>query len=210
MKKAIYIFILSVGFSGLVKAQEMESTSTSGSLPTDMFFVGYEVAIPTTTDYLSETSWAGFRIDYRHMVTPNVSVGIAMSFNTFDEYFSKQTYQRADGSGAITSDMIRQIYTTPITATVHYYFNGSKIRPYVGLGLGTQYSEQNAYFNIYAVGVNNWGFVARPEAGILGKFNENLSGYVSVAYNYGTNQNDTFNVDNISYVPITIGLVFNP
>jgi len=210
MKKAIYIFIFSVGLSGLMKAQDMESSSVSGSLPTDMIFLGYEVAFPTTTDYLSEMSWSGFRIDYRHMVTPNVSIGLAMSFNTFEEYFDKRTYQRPDGSGAVSSDMIRQVYTTPITATVHYYFNGDKIRPYVGLGMGTQYSEQNAYFNIYAVGVNNWGFTARPEAGILGRFNSNLSGYLSVAYNYGTNQNEAFNVDNISYVPITIGLVFNP
>lgn len=208
MKKAIYILIMSVGFSGLVRAQEMEPST--GSLAANMLFVSYQVAIPTTTDYLSETSWSGFGVDFRHMVTPNVSIGLAMSFNTFDEYFPKQTYQRPDGSGAVTSDMIRQVYTTPMTATVHYYFNGNKIRPYVGLGLGAQYSEQNAYFNIYAVGISNWGFVARPEIGVMGKFNDLISGFVSVAYNYGTNQNDTFNVDNISYIPISVGVVFNP
>lgn len=209
MKRAIYIFIMSLGLSGLIQAQDTESSSSS-SMPPNMLFVGYQVAVPTTTDYLSETSWNGFTIDFRHMVTPNVSIGLAMGFNTFDEYFSKQTYQKPDGSGAVTSDMIRQVYTTPITATVHYYFNGDKIRPYVGMGMGAQYSEQNAYFNIYAVGISNWGFVARPEVGLLGKFNHNLSGFLSVAYNYGTNQNDAFNVDNISFVPITIGLVFNP
>lgn len=209
MKKAIYIFILSIGFSGFLKAQDTE-VPTSASLPQNMFFLGYEVAIPTTTDFLGETSWRGFRLDYRHMVTPNVSIGLAMSFNTFEEYFDRQTYQSIDGNTAVTSDMIRQVYTTPITATVHYYFNGNKIRPYVGLGMGTQYSEQNAYFNIYGVSINNWGFTARPEAGILAHFNANLSGYASVAYNYGSNQNDIFNVDNISYIPITVGLVFNP
>lgn len=208
MKKILYSLLLLAGFNSLVKAQEMLPPTTP--IPTDMFFVGYEVAIPTSTDYLSETSWNGFRLDYRHMVTPNVSIGLAMSFNTFDEYFDRQTYQKQDGSGAVTSDMIRQVYVTPITATVHYYLSGNKIRPYVGLGMGTQYSEQNAYFNIYSVSVNNWGFVARPEVGLTARFNSNVGGYLSVAYNYGTNQNNAFNIDNISYVPVTIGLIFNP
>jgi outer membrane protein W len=207
MKNLIYIFISVIGFGNFVQAQETETIS---SLPDNMLFVGYEVAIPTSTDYLSETSWAGFRFEYRHMVTPNVSIGLAVSFNTFDEYFTRQTYQRPDGSGAVTSDMIRQIYTSPITATVHYYLNGNAIRPYVGIGLGAQYSEQNAYFNIYAVGANNWGFVTRPEIGALAKFNENVSGFLSVAYNYSTNKNDNFNIDHLSHIPISIGLVFNP
>ena len=206
MKKFIYIYIALIGFSNMMHAQEPEVRS----LPSNMLFVGYEVSIPTTTDYLSETSWAGFRLDYRHMVTPNVSVGLAMSFNTFEEYFDKKTYVSADGNSAITSDMIRQVYTTPITASVHYYFNGDMITPYVGIGLGAQYSEQDAYFNIYGITSNNWGFVSRPEVGIIGRFSSSVGGYLSVAYNYGTNKNDAFNIDNFSHVPITLGLVFNP
>lgn len=206
MKKVIYIFISLLGLGNYTQAQETEGYS----LPANMLFVGYEVAIPTSTDYLSETSWSGFRLEYRHMITPNVSIGLAASFNTFDEYFTRQTYQRPDGTGAVTSDMIRQVYTSPLTASVHYYFNANKIRPYVGLGLGAQYSEQNAYFNIYSVGTNNWGFVTRPEVGALARFNSNISGFLSVAYNYSTNKNDAFNIDNLSQIPISIGLVFNP
>jgi outer membrane protein W len=207
MKNLIYIFISFLGLCNFVMAQETETTST---LPDNMIFVGYEVAIPTNNDYLSETSWSGFRFEYRHMVTPNVSIGLAVSFNTFDEYFTRQTYQMPDGTGAITSDMIRQIYTSPMTASVHYYLDGNNIRPYVGLGLGAQYSEQNAYFNIYGVSSNNWGFVTRPEIGILGRFNSNVSGFLSVAYNYSTNKNESFNIDHLSQIPISIGLVFNP
>lgn len=209
MKRIIYLLTALLGTCGYLQAQET-TVSTSSSLPSDMIFIGYEVAIPTTKDFLSETSWSGFRIDYRHMITPNISFGLAMSFNTFDEYFSKQTYQREDGTGAITSDMIRQIYTSPITASFHYYFDSGMIKPYAGIGLGAQYSEQNAYLNIYVISSNNWGFVTRPEAGLIAQFNDYIGGYLSVAYNYSTNKNDSFDIDNISHIPITIGVVFNP
>ncbi|NCD72364.1 outer membrane beta-barrel protein [Mucilaginibacter agri] len=207
MKKIAYIFLALMGFCKYSQAQTSSSRTLSAGR--DLFLVGYEVAIPTNSDYLTKTSWAGARFDYRRMITPNVSVGIGVSYNSFEQYFPKQTYQRPDGTGAVTSDMIRQVYTSPITASVHYYFQGSSmVRPYIGVGLGTEYSEQNAYFNIYSVGDRNWGFVFRPEAGALAKFSPNLGGFVSVAYNYATNSNDTFHINHLSQFPITIGLVF--
>jgi outer membrane protein W len=174
----------------------------------DLFFVGYEVDIPTDNNYLTKASWQGARFDYQRMITSNVSVGIGVSYNSFNQYFHEQTYQRADGTGAVTSDMIRQVYTSPITASVHYYFQGDIIKPYIGVGLGTEYSEQNAYFNIYEVSTRNWGFVARPEAGLIAKFSPNIGGFLSAAYNYATNSNDAFHINHLSQFPITIGLLF--
>lgn len=205
MKKLAFIFIALTGFCHYVQAQ-----MNGNALPRDIFFVGYEIAIPTNNDYLTKTSWSGARFEYRRMILPNVSAGIATSFNSFEEYFPKTTYQKKDGTGAITSDMIRQVYTAPITASVHYYFEGKMIRPYAGIGLGAAYSEQNAYFNIYAVEESNWGFVARPEIGFLGKFAPNIGGFASIAYNYSTNSNSAFNIKHLSQFPITIGLIFTP
>jgi hypothetical protein len=39
-------------------------------------------------------------------------------------------------------------------------------------------------------------------------FNRNIGGFVSVAYNYATNNNDAFQINHLSQFPITIGLVF--
>jgi outer membrane protein W len=200
MKKSAYILILLLGLCKYSQAQ---------SPGTNLFFVGYEVAIPTNSNYLTKTSWSGARFDYQFMIQPNISVGVGVSYNSFDQYFPKQTYQRPDGTGAVTSDMVRHIYTSPITASIHYYFAGKMIRPYVGVGLGTEYSEQDAYFNIYAVQAKNWGFVVRPEAGLIGKLARNVSGFLSVAYNYATNSEDDFKINHLSQIPITIGLVFS-
>ena len=166
------------------------------------------MAILTNNNYLTKTSWSGMRFDYQFMIKSNVSVGIGASYNSFDQYFPKQTYQKTDGTGAVTSDMVRHIYTSPITASVHYYFDGKMVRPYVGIGLGTEYAEQDAYFNIYTVQAKNWGFVVRPEVGAIAKFSPNVGGFLSVAYNYATNSEDDFNISHLSQFPITIGLIF--
>jgi outer membrane protein W len=204
MKKSAYILIIML--AGFCKYSKAQTYGTAQG--TNIFMVGYEVAVPTNNNYLTATSWNGWRLDYRYMIKPNISVGIAASFNSFSEYFTKQTYQRPDGTGAVTSDMIRHIYTAPITASVHYYFEGKMIKPYVGIGLGTEYSEQNAYFNIYVSGVKNWGFVARPEAGAFAKFSSDFGAFISVAYNYATNSNDDFKIDHLSQIPITVGVIF--
>ncbi|WCT14467.1 outer membrane beta-barrel protein [Mucilaginibacter jinjuensis] len=206
MKKTLYIIALLLGFYQY--AQGQTSVNKSPEFDRDLFFVGYEVAIPTNTNYLTKTSWSGARFDYRRMINQNVSVGIGVSFNSFNQYFKEQTYQRPDGTGAVTSDMIRQIYTTPITASVQYYFPGKMIKPYVGLGLGTEYSEQNAYLNIYSISTKNWGFAVRPEIGATTKFNEMVGAFVSAAYNYSTNNNDSFHINHLSQFPITIGVIF--
>jgi outer membrane protein W len=206
MKKLICILIALTVYCNYLKAQNY---SKDFPLNTNFVFVGYEVSAPTNQNYLTETSWSGIRFDYRRILSPNVSIGIGVSFNTFNQYFPTTTYQRQDGSGAVTGDMIRQIYTAPITLSAHYYLTSkSLIKPYVGLGLGTEYAEQNAYFNIYKIGYNNWGFCLRPEAGIIARFNREFAGFVSVAYNYSTNSNPAFHIDNLTQIPFTIGVAF--
>ena len=206
MKKSAYILILLL--IGVCKYSQAQTGSDA--MGAHLFFVGYEVAVPVNSNYLTKTSWAGWRFDYRYMIKPNVSIGIGASWNAFNQYFPKQTYQRPDGTGAVTSDMIRHVYTTPITASIHYYFEGGKyLQPYAGVGIGTEYSEQDAYFNIYGVQSKNWGFAVRPEVGAIAKFSHDFGGFISVAYNYATNSEDDFNISHLTHIPITIGVIFS-
>ena len=173
----------------------------------NLFAASWEIAFPVNENFLTKTSLAGGRLEYRKFLKPNVSVGLAASWNSFDQYFSTQTYQKANGSGAVTTDMIRQIYTVPVTATLHYYFQGSpKVKPYIGVGIGTQYSEQNAYFNIYELTSNNWGFAVRPEIGLLVPFNQYWSLLLAGGYNYATNKNDESNIDNLKHWTLNAGV----
>jgi outer membrane protein W len=143
------------------------------------------------------------------MVNHNISVGIGASWNSFDDYVPRTTYQKPDGTGAVTTDLVKDVYTVPITLSAHYYFDaGKKLLPYVGLGLGTEYADQNLYFNIFGAEQNNWGFVARPEIGLIYPFNTHGGLFLNAAYNYATNKNDIYNTNSLAQFAISLGFVF--
>src|SRR5215204_4999981 len=106
----------------------------------DLVAFSWEISSPTSNKFISETSLSGWRLEYRKGITPNISVGLGLSWSAFDEYVTTKTYTTPDKTKAITTDMIRQVYSLPITLLGHYYFSSkSKVfEPYVGLGLGAQ------------------------------------------------------------------------
>jgi len=201
MKKSIIILLVLV---------MLYTGSYAQSLGPDKFSIAWEVGIPSN-DFMSATSYSGGRIEYQRMIKPNVSVGIAGSWNSFSEYVPKTTYQKPDGSGAITTDIVNEIYSVPLTLTAKYYFLRDKkaLTPYVGIGLGAQYSAQAKYFNIYGLEDNNWGFVARPELGLQFSFNRNSSLFLSGVYNYAAVKSDFFKTDNLDHIALAIGFVFS-
>ena len=201
MKKSIIILLVLV---------MLYTGSYAQSLGPDKFSIAWEVGIPSN-DFMSATSYSGGRIEYQRMIKPNVSVGIAGSWNSFSEYVPKTTYQKPDGSGAITTDIVNEIYSVPLTLTAKYYFLHDKraLTPYVGIGLGAQYSAQAKYFNIYGLEDNNWGFVARPELGLQFSFNRNSSLFLSGVYNYAAVKSDFFKTDNLDHIALAIGFVFS-
>ena len=202
MKKFIIILLVLVMFQTKNYAQSFYTLQ-------DKFMIGYEVGI-SSNDFISSTSWRGGRIEYRRMINPNFSVGFSGSWNSFEEYVPKTTYEKPDGSGAITSDLVKDAYSVPLTLNGQYYFKaGKKILPYVGLGLGTMYSDQTIYFNIYGIEDNNWGFAARPEIGIIYPFTPETAVYFSGTYNYASNKNDAFKVSSMSHIALSIGFVFS-
>jgi len=178
----------------------------------DLTAFSWEVAYPSTNKFLNETSLSGWRFEYRKGIKENFSLGIAISWNAFDEYVNTTTYSSPNETKAITTDMIRQVYTLPITAISHYYFSTKSklLQPYVGLGLGAQYAEHTAYLNIYELSETNWGFVARPEVGTLITFSGEspVRFLFGLGYNISTNKNEAFNISGWNHVTLNVGIGF--
>jgi outer membrane protein W len=174
---------------------------------TDLVAVSWEMAFPSNNNYLNKTSYAGGRVEYRKLIKDQFSVGLGISWNSFEDYVGTKTYTSNGGGSAVTTDMVRYIYTVPMTATFHYYptVSNKLFKPYVGVGLGTQYAEQYSYFNIYQLGSNNWGFVVRPEIGTLVRVGHLFSLMVTGSYQYASNKNDDLHVNNLSQFAINIG-----
>ena len=201
MKKLILIVIVFVG---------LQSSNYAQMVGKDWMSIGWEVGIPSN-DFISGESYSGGRIEYQRMIKPHLSVGISGSWNSFQEYVPKSTYQKPDGSGAITTDLVRELYSVPLTLTTKYYFNrggGKKLLPYAGIGLGAQYSAEAIYFNIYGIEDNNWGFVARPELGLLYALSDHTALYFSATYNSASIKSDFFQHDNLNHTVLSIGFSF--
>jgi outer membrane protein W len=204
--KYIIIIIILTVFSNSSFAQEKSASSS----PISQFVgISWEIAIPQG-DVISKTSTAGGRLEYRKFLSNKFSAGIAISMNSVEQYYNTKTYEKFDGSIAVTTDMIRQAFTMPMTLTAHYYpeLTNRIIKPYIGLGLGAEYSSQNLYYNIYVIENNNWGFVARPEIGTLLFFSDKLAGIASAGYNYSTNKIDELGVDGFKQITFNVGLAF--
>ena len=185
--------------------------ATTGFSQRNIIAIGWEINTPTNTSYLNKTSYAGGKIEYRYFREKNLSIGLALNWSTYEQYFPTQTFQKTDGSGAITGDFVAQAYQLPITATVHYYFEGKKLfKPYAGIALGGQYMEQTLYYNVYVSDNDNWGFVARPELGAIIKTNQyNHWGFLVAAnYSYATNKTDLVDKNSFTNFGVTVGVVF--
>ena len=175
--------------------------------PPNQVLIAWDAAIPTNPDFLTKMSFAGWRMEYRQFVRSNISVGIGISRNYFSQYFESQHYTTQDESMTMTTDMQREIVTVPITINGYYHFRTRvDTKPYVGLGLGAQYSDQTAYFNVFVIREKNWGFVARPEVGIVLTSEERLGSYFGLAYNYATNQNEAFRINSLQHFSVTVGM----
>ena len=178
----------------------------------NMIGVAWDINIPTNNNYLTKTSYAGGKIDYRHFLKgKNISIGLALDWASYEQFFPRQTFEKPDGNSAVTSDFVAQVYQVPIVATAHYYFKEGKfLKPYAGIGLGASYMEQSLFYNVYESDEKNWGFIARPELGtIIHVDKQKMWGFL-VAANYGfaTNKTELINSNSFNNFGISIGAIF--
>ncbi|MGX5820359.1 outer membrane beta-barrel protein [Chitinophaga lutea] len=175
----------------------------------NLWALSWEISVPSSNDFISSTSLAGGRFDYRYFLPGKpVSFGVALSWNSYEQYVPTRTVKYNSGESAITTDFNNVLYTVPVTATAHYYFNyGRMAMPYIGVGIGAQYAESDIYYNIFLDEETNWGFCVRPEIGLLvSPGMKNWGILANVGYNFATNKIDLTGQDNLKSVNFNIGL----
>lgn len=176
-------------------------------------YLNWDVTFPTgsLSDFCSATSYSGGTFGYRKMLSKgNVSIGGDISWHSLSEYKPRKTYQL--DAGAITTDLYSYVYELPFGLNAHYYFKGGKhVMPYAGLCLGTNYSQQELYYNTYVTSYDNWGFYARPEIGAVIRFDEyaHWGILIGAKYNYATNKTDNFKLDNQSSFGAALGIAWD-
>jgi len=195
-----YILLLASCFSfNLIFAQEK------------YLYINLDMNKPmANTEWIKGTSIAGGKVGYRGFIRPNFSAGLDIGWSSFDEYEPTSTIQNS--TGAITTDYFHYLYSYSGVVSGQYYLkeeDEDRLFPYLGLGLGASTNEYVLYYNIYEDSERSWGFLARPEIGILFRFTKHRSLGIMAAihYDYSTNKSDKFNYNNFSALGFQIGLM---
>lgn len=161
-------------------------------------------------DWLSSSSPHGGVAGFRFFIRDNqFSVGLDLNWTTFDQYEPTQTFPQ--DNGAITTDYYKYIYQYGgVVSGQFYHPTGSEIFfPYYGLGLGANYNRYTVYYNIYEDAESAWGFLIRPEAGVLVKFGKyrSLGAIAAVHYDYSTVRMPVYDYSGFSSLGWKVGIV---
>ncbi len=164
----------------------------------------------SNTEWINGVSIAGGKLGYRGFIRPNFSAGVDIGWSSFDDY--EPTTTKQNPTGAITSDYFHYIYNYSAVVSGQYYLRTEeedRFFPYAGLGLGANTNEYVLYYNIYEDSQRSWGFLARPEAGLLFRFTDrgSLGVMAAIHFDYSTNKSDKFNYNNFSALGFQIGLM---
>lgn len=167
--------------------------------------INYDMSFGTGDlgDFISAPSFRGASAQYRYAVTDNVLVGIDAAWNVFYEKKDYDSY--TSGTMTLSGVQYRFQNQVPLLVSADYLFMADKdFRPYIGLGLGTVYSERNVEMGIWVIEDNPWQFAMKPEAGFLYKISYGTSLKLGVKYNVGLGGD----LGTQGYVSVSAGFAF--
>jgi hypothetical protein len=148
----------------------------------------YSIGFPSGDfeNFIEETSFRGFHLDYEYFAMDNLSVGFNSSYTLFNEINERDSYNIERGNTGVTvsSKIWRYTHLVPLHLTSRYYFsfieNNNAAHLFGGFGLGWTYINQEAWIGLSTLREESWKFSMAPELGIDlntgGRYNIQISG----------------------------------
>lgn len=176
----------------------------------NFFYMTYDIGIPTgqmRNDFINSTSWRGISMDRRWEIKPNFTLGFFLGWQVFAQRLDNVTDMTSSGLVTFHGTQFRTINTFPLQANTHYYFGDEdSVRPWVGFGIGTAYSEQSLQLGFFESRSNFWSFTVTPQMGIDIPVNLETSITLNARFNYFSHDAVSFNY---SFVVIGAGFKFS-
>ena len=172
--------------------------------------ISWNISVPTEDlkDFIDETSFRGFGIEFRSFITKHISIGGVTGWNIMDQRLSG-TFELENG--AITGTQIRYLNSFPIMLTSHLHIGSPRaaIRPYIGLGAGAYYITERFEIGVNLFEESNWKFGIAPEIGFLFP-TDYVSIMTSLKYNQAFESGESISKESrsTSYWGINIGILF--
>jgi len=155
-------------------------------------------------DYISAASWRGALLEYRSALRGNLMVGVDLGWNVFYEKKDYDTY--TVDTESLSGTQYRYQNAVPILVSADYLIlSEGALKPYVGLGIGTLYSERSTDMGMYRWKQNPWQFAVKGELGVLYALSYNTSVKFAAKYYNGFKSNS---LDGQSYFSLNLGMAW--
>ena len=199
MRKLLIISLILFGLSPLVKGQ--------------MLNLNYQMSVPLgkMNDYAGKMSFRGMDLEYHHFLNEKFSIGGMIGWNTFYKDKGKLTgdflFKGSKDIHTITGYQYRYINTVPIMVMGRYWLTdqNTTFRPYLGLGLGTSWTELKTDLGQFTATNARWQFAFAPEIGTIIPVNDQFAFNIGAKYTYGTTSGKVEAMQNFT---ISVGIVF--
>ena len=130
--------------------------------------VHYDISFATgdLSSYITKPSFRGASIQYRYAVSDYLLVGVDAGWNVFYEKLDYDSY--TVGTATLSGVQWRTQNEIPLLLAADYIIlPDNKVKPYIGVGLGTMYTERSTDMGTWRLYQNPWHFALKPEVGVL-------------------------------------------
>jgi opacity protein-like surface antigen len=156
--KKIYLIIILISFTATSKIMAQYNMMSI------QYSIGYTSG--DFNDFISKPSFRGMSFDYHNLVTETIGVGFEIGWNNFYDERNYETYTR--GSASLTGKQYRYCFAVPILVSANYYLGpGEVVNPYIGFGIGGQYTHNDVDMGLYSARDEAFHFAIKPEIGII-------------------------------------------
>ena len=195
MKKiiALIIFCSVVSMNGLFSQVENHL-----SVQYDMSF-----GIGNLGSYISNGSFRGVSAQYRYAVTHNLLLGFDAGWNVFYQKKPYDTY--TVGTQTLSGIQYRYQNEVPLLVAADWVFMPeNSFQPYIGIGIGTIYSERITWMGLWSLEQNPWQFALKPELGMMYKMSSGTAFKLGLKYYTGMGGE----LDTQSYFTVSVGFAW--
>lgn len=181
-------------------------------IPNTYINVDWQMGVPLDNGLADKTSGWGMNFEGGYFVTPAITVGPFLSYQTNLESIDRQTLDLGGGS-ALTTNQKHALFQLPFGVASRYnWLTDSVFQPYVGLKLGASYAELSSYYYVVRQYTETWGFYLAPEVGvsIFPRPDYRMGIHVALYYSYATNEGDVlvYRVNNLNNFGLRVGISF--
>lgn len=174
--------------------------------------VDWQCNVPLGSSFADKASGWGMNFEGGYFVTPEITVGAFISYQTNLQSIGRQTLDLSPTS-ALTTNQKHALFQLPFGISGRYNFlKGRVFQPYAGLKLGAEYAEMSSYYYVIKHYHDTWGFYFSPEIGvsIFPYPSQRFGFHVALYYGFATNSGDllVYSIDNINNFGVRVGISF--